>query len=134
MLQVAEKLQEKEFYIRVNSISDPTDAVANDVKYHRRCWVYAQREAEGSDDNDDIQDIVVTSRVISNIELKNMIKSELIDPSDIPLTMKNINLKYINLLMENHHTPVKENYRRYLKQLLSENISDIEFIKPARLN
>ena len=76
--QVAEKLQEKEFYIRVNSISDPTDDVANDVKYHRRCWVYAQREAEGSDDNDDIQ---VTSRVISNIELINMIRSELIDHS-----------------------------------------------------
>ena len=32
-----EKLHEKEFYIRMNSISDPTDSVANDVKYHRRC-------------------------------------------------------------------------------------------------
>ena len=63
-----------------------------------------------------------------------MIKSELIDPSEIPLTVKNVNVTYINLLMENHHTPVKENYRRYLKQLLSENIPDIEFIKLVRKN
>lgn len=58
----------------------------------------------------------------------------MIEPSEIPLTVQNVNIAYINLLKENHQPIIKENYRRYLKQLLSENVPDIEFIKPVRKN
>ena len=134
MLKIVRNIKDKDFYIRLNSISDATDAVANDVKYHRRCWIYTQREAEGSDDNCNIEDIDDTSRVISDIEVINIVKRELIEPSEVPLAMQNVNIAYINLLKENHHPTINESYRRYLKQLLSENVADIEFIKPVRTN
>ena len=45
MMDVASKLSVKSFFIRLNSMIDPSDAVANDVQYHLRCWIYAQRKA-----------------------------------------------------------------------------------------
>ena len=35
LLRVAAKLTDRNFFIRLNSLSDPTDAVANDVQYHQ---------------------------------------------------------------------------------------------------
>ena len=36
---------DKRFFVRLNSIIDPSDVVANDVQYHLRYWIYAQRKA-----------------------------------------------------------------------------------------
>ena len=39
MLSVAQKLSNKGFYRRLNVISAANDAPANDVMYHKTCWV-----------------------------------------------------------------------------------------------
>ena len=39
MLTVASKLGNKQVYLRLNSKAGPTDAVANNVKYHQH-WIY----------------------------------------------------------------------------------------------
>ena len=39
MLTVASKLENKQVYLRLNSKAGPTDAVANNVKYHQH-WIY----------------------------------------------------------------------------------------------
>ena len=38
MLGVAEKLVDKSFFLRLNTIPSVNDAVANEVKYHLKCW------------------------------------------------------------------------------------------------
>ena len=45
MLVVSEKLPDKSFFRRLNSIPKADDAVANDVVYHGTCWIKAKREA-----------------------------------------------------------------------------------------
>ena len=39
MLDVASRLTDKSFLLRLNSINASEDAIANDVKYHLKCWV-----------------------------------------------------------------------------------------------
>ena len=41
MLAVAKQLNDKSIYMRLNSIPNASDAVANDVVYHLKCWVTA---------------------------------------------------------------------------------------------
>ena len=43
MLEVSEKLSEKSFFRRLNSISAANDAFANDVMYHNICWADAKK-------------------------------------------------------------------------------------------
>ena len=44
MMDVASKLSNKFFSVRLNSMIGPSDAIANDVQYHLRCWIYDQRK------------------------------------------------------------------------------------------
>ena len=48
--------------------------------------------------------------------------------------MNIINTTYINLLQDNNHADINPNYKRYLKQLILENIPYVEFIKLRRKN
>ena len=73
-------------------------------------------------------------RVISDIELLNVVKCDLDKKENTDLNMNNINTTYINLLQDNNHEDRNPNYKRYLKQLIFENISYAEFIKPRRKN
>ena len=45
MFEVAKKIDDKSFYIRLNTLCNAADAVTNDVQYHQHCWLYAQRNA-----------------------------------------------------------------------------------------
>ena len=42
MLDVASRLIDTSFFIRLNSINAADDAIANDAKYHLKCWVVKQ--------------------------------------------------------------------------------------------
>ena len=46
--------------------------------------------------------------------------------------MNNINTTYINLLQDNNRPDIDPSYKRYLKQLILENIPYVELIKPRR--
>ena len=79
MFEVAEKIDDKSFFIRLNTLCNAAGAVANDVQCHKRCWVYAQRNAKKTNThcNTDSTEMDDTSRVISDIELLNVVKCEL---------------------------------------------------------
>ena len=134
MLEVAQKHIDKSFVVRLNTLTDPTDAVANDVQYHQQCWIYAQRLAAKSGEVDGSRVIDDSARVIADIEILNAIECELENPTGTALNMNNINLSYINLLKDNNYDNMGTNYKRYLKQLIGENIPNIEFIKPRCQN
>ena len=137
MFEVVKKIDGKSFFIHLNTLCNAADAVANDVQYHQRCWLYAQRNAKKTNnihcDTDSIE-IADTSRVISDIELLNVVKCEFDKKENTDLNMNNINNTYINLLQDNNHADINPNYKRYLKQLILEIIPYVEFIKPRRKN
>ena len=115
MLAVAKKLEDKSLFLRLNQISNTEDAIANDVQYHRVYWVLAQRKANiEASSPQELEDI---NRVVADIDIINMVEGFLQNSSNIVLDMKSLNFAYNNMLKE---TDV--NYKRYLKQLLLENI------------
>jgi len=129
MLEVAKKLDDQQFFLRMNNIPNAKDAVANDVKYHITCWVSAQRKvATPSFEGQELDDL---QRVLADIEIVNTV-SEIIHESEIILDMNSINTTYNNLLENEDQKQC--NYKRYLKTLLEENVADIVFSRPKARN
>ena len=133
MLEVASKLSDKGFYLRLNTIPNASDAVANDVTYHLKCWVNAQRKAEPKCSVQETNDF---QRVVCDIEFINLIKYELQNPTGIVIDMNLLNKRYKELLDELmvQKENIKDNYKPYIKQLIVENVSNAEFIKAPRRN
>ena len=131
MFSVANKISNKDFFLGLNSISNPEDGVANDVRYHLPCWVKAKKEAQR------IERVVTTDKeenigqILSDIEILNLIECELNDPSKKVLDMNTVNTIYKELLRENgtEENDIKDNYKRYLKELIESNIINVKFIK-----
>ena len=46
MFPVANKISNKDFFFRLNSVLNPEDGVANDARYYLSCWVKAKKEAQ----------------------------------------------------------------------------------------
>ena len=90
MIQIASKLDNKGFFIRLNILPGRADAVANDVLYHQECWVYKQREANKTGTAYNEQNYDQIAKVIADIEKINIVKSELMNPTTTVLDMNNI--------------------------------------------
>ena len=122
MLDVAKTLPEKGFFIRLNSIPNTHDAVANNVLYHLKCWVRNVRETqrnvskmEGKDN--DIEQMKDLTCILAEIDIINMVKNILKENPEEIMTMSEINEEY-NRLMNNENLL---NYKSYIKQLLLDN-------------
>ena len=82
MLECTSKLKGKSLHVSLNSVCDPSDAVANDVQYHLKCWIYwiyLQRKTN-KDDNSNVQEINNVAQVTSDIEILNLVEAELKEP------------------------------------------------------
>ena len=71
MLEVAEKLTDRSFFLCLNSIPNASDAIANEVQYHLDCWVVAQRNANSFSTT--IQEIEDINRVLADIEIVELV-------------------------------------------------------------
>ena len=129
MLLVAKAMEDKAFFIRLNTIPNACDAVANDVMYHLACWVMAQRAAK--DDGQQTENIEDISRVLADIEIVNTVRSLLKENPETILTMNDIN-QFYNALLDNDSQ--MQNFKQYLKRLLEGNIANIVFHKPRNRN
>ena len=122
MLDVAKTLPEKGFFIRLNSIPNTHDAVANNVLYHLKCWVRNVRETqrnvskmEGKDnDIDQMKDLTC---ILAEIDIINMVKNILKENLEEIMTMSEINEEYYRLMNNKNLL----NYKSYIKQLLLDN-------------
>ena len=118
MLEVAEKLTDRSFFLRLNSIPNASDAIANGMQYHLNCWVQYK--------------ISKISTVLADIEIVDLGQNSLEESPHTVLDMKTVNITYNNLLgIPPDRT---ENFKRYLKQLLKENVSQIVFTRPPARN
>ena len=46
MFSVTNKISNKDFFLRLNSIPNPEDGVANNVRYHLAWWIKAKKEPQ----------------------------------------------------------------------------------------
>ena len=128
MLNVAQKMNDPEFLIRLNAVPNVADTVANDVQYHLKCWVIAHRSV-ANDSSDRIQEMNDIDSVLADIEIINVVRNALFhSKGDNFIDMNQVNITYNNLLGNSIETQV--NYKRYLKNLLKENIRDFIFSRP----
>ena len=72
MLQVAKLIEDKGYFIWLNKIPNPEDAVANDIIYHQPRWIY--KECEGSKDERMFDENHDMPKVKSDIEIIHIVK------------------------------------------------------------
>ena len=97
MLDIAKKLSEQNLSIRLYSVPNASDVVANDVQYHFIYWVHFQRKVT-SENDDTIQVINNIDRVKADTEIINIVENALRKDFDTFLDMKTLNTAYNNLL------------------------------------
>ena len=124
MFKVAEALPDKSFFVRMNSIPNLCDAVAN-VQYHLKCWVISERNAlKTASEKQEIQEIEDVNRVIADVEIIEIVRQNF--TGDGILDMNNLNKTYNNLYGNDNEV----NYKRYLKRLFNETIPGVVFSRP----
>ena len=128
MLSVAQKLSNKGFYRRFNTISAANDAPANDAMYHNSCWVNVKRDADKTYETFSEKDYI---NALSDVEIVHFVEKEMTDPSGKVLDMNIINEIYRQILSSNgkNEASINRNYKKHLKELISKNISGISFVK-----
>ena len=110
--------------------SDLLTAVAEDMKYHLLCLSHAKRDIEKANRLPKQQ--VNFSRLVSDLEILDMVETEINDPANSSaLNMNDIEQSYLCLLETNGFTlPNNPRYKPYLKQLILDNIPDVHFTRP----
>ena len=93
MLYVTEKCNDEGvFYRRMNHIRSASGAVANDVKCHLRCWAAAKQHVAITDKSYASPEIDMEPNVIADIEMVNILQTELSDPSHTVITTRGIKI------------------------------------------
>ena len=108
-----------DFFLRLNNIPNAEDAVVTDTRYHLKSWVTIQCKVQPILCS--VQELDNLSIVLADIEIVNMV-DELLNTGNV-LDMNSINTTYNNLLGKEK----PENFKRYLKTLLEENVKNIVF-------
>ena len=131
MLSIAQKLSDKTFFIRLNTIIHADDAIANDVLYHNLCWAKTKRLTEPKP-----KPVENYGKTLADIELLNIIETNIHQNPNNTLDMNFINETYINILLENGADPkgVSNNYKKQIKELISVNLPDLLFVKSTQKN
>ena len=110
--------------------SDPLQSVADDMKYHLPCLVKAKRYIDQSKQPQSAT--VNFGQLLSDGQLLEIVETELNDSSkDVVMNMNDIHQMYIELLNDNELlVPDNPRYTPYLKQLILDNIPDVQFSRP----
>ena len=94
------------------------------------------RAVQQKDGSISIQEIHDTHYVVADIEIINFVKQELEDPTRKVLTTNIVEKVYKEILADNRLKQEHEqkSYKKYLKQLIIENINDVKFVKSSCVN
>lgn len=121
MFELPKKVENKDFFLRLNTIPNAQDAVANEVKYHLKCWVSSQRLIGDRHS----ESLWIDERLIADIEIVNAVRFMLEESEGKVLTMNDINDLYNDILKNEN----RQNYKQYLKGLLQDSVNCITFTK-----
>ena len=131
MLSVSRKRSHKGFFWRFGCISSAADAIANNVAYHNLCWTDAKKKANSKSERS-----VIYSRRLADMEITDFAESHLNGSSERILDLNKIDEIYKGILLESSTATEKLNatYKKYLKDLISENIENVVFVKHLKKN
>lgn len=97
------------------------------MKYHLPCLVKVKREIEKSKLPQTTN--VKFGQLLSDLEILEIVETEINDiDRDVVMNMNDINQMY-TLLLHDNELPVTDtsNYKKYLKQLVLDNLPDVQF-------
>ena len=111
--------------MRLYSVPNASETVANDMQCHLIYWVQFQRKI--TTENDDTIQVTI-DRLIADFEIINIAENALRKDVYTFLDMKTLNKAYNNLLgneKKNHC-----NYKKYIKSIILRKVSDVQFSRP----
>lgn len=131
-LRKAVELSKNEvFRVRLSTAIDPKDAHAIDVRYHSNCFAKHVRNVLRRETGECSKLQSAESELAAEIEFIEEVKTGLQAGEIQIMNDLAVRFKYIR---ENNGVENPDISNKRLKQLLSKNIDDIQFSKPARLN
>ena len=118
----------------LSDLIEDGDAAAKEKWYHRNCLVYAKRTLNS--DEQKRRNEIQTRQICDHeliLYLRTIWNGE--DENQENLKMNNINDIYLEILNKYQVTlSDSQNYKKYLKKLIKEHISDVQFVKPTLKN
>ena len=114
----------------LSTLTGASDAKAQELWYHKNCIVYAERTCKS--DNSDGHRRQEIHRKLADLELLVFVKSSL--ATGAVLNMKTLNKDYIDLRSEHGATEISDNYKKYIKKIISDKVENVSFIAPPRRN
>ena len=128
LLDIKNKTKDDAIRICVSGLEQAGDAAAQEKYYHKKCVRYAQRTF-----TDNVSKDKMTRDICDELLLLS-VKASLSDPGTV-LNMNEINDEYVSILEEYHITEQYDfHHKRYLKDLIRENLPNVEFVKSVRKN
>lgn len=129
LLQIKQQTLDDHVRISVADLEEPGDASALEKHYHRNCLRSAQRISTRTDHSN-----VPLIRSVCDAQLLLAIQNTL-SGEDVTLSMAEVNDAYLSIL-ERYRVDVNEseNYRKYLKSLISERLPEVKFVSSLRRN
>ena len=127
MLSVAKKHDNDSVLRRLNSIAASNHCVPSDAKYHLKYSVLMNRYVQQKDNFIETQEFDDIRHVVADIEIINILKQELDDPSHKIVTTVSVEKLYRELLLQLgvKSEDLHNSYRKYLKQLILENVPGV---------
>ena len=101
-----------------------------EIWYHKNCIVHAERTCRIDDDVNNKRYSI--HRKLVDLEFVASVKLSLADGE--VLNMSGLNKKYICMLIEHGIPETSDNNKKYIKDLLTKCIENINFIRPPRRN
>ena len=109
----------------MSSIPNSADAVANDIRYHKTCWVYAERSIQQGVETDE-ETPRDNDSIIADIEIVEVVRSNILQNKKV--CMNDINKTYNNLVGNSEQE--EKNHKKYLKSFIEENIPGVVIYRP----
>ena len=123
MLEASKKLEDQEFFTRLNHITSPGDSIANDVVYHNNCWARLRSKVRlRKEKNDSI------AHTLSEIEIINFVQTQINDPEESCLDINMVDCMFKEILLENSEANTGQDYKIQLKELILEAIPEAVFV------
>ena len=101
-----------------------------------QCWASVKQQVTLKDKSLEAQIVDETPFLIADIEILNMIRVELSDPSHKVITSNQVESVYRSLLSAygTKTSDRKKSYKPYLKQLIEEHLPNVSFQNSPRVN
>lgn len=127
---IKENSPDEKVCIALAHIKQPLDCCAYDIMYHLHCYMDQQRKTEAHSRVNDSESNV--RLFLADIEILNAVRCSLALGKIV--TTHDVNEEYIDILNDAGVPSRACSYRKHLKELITEHIENVKFVKSHRSN